>query len=204
MGRARRRLAEMGLLQQSLPPGTRLLDLGCGTGDSLLVLRRRYGANVELVGADFSEKAVLRAALRLGGRASVCRANAKSLPFRTGSFTHITAFGVLEHIIDAPAAITEIRRVAQPGGHIYITTSNLRSVLQIINAGRLYLGRYPYGFQRNWTVGELGVLLSPWASIEELRIVHADWDMPLVRTIDSALGQGGWGRYIYAHCVRYP
>jgi SAM-dependent methyltransferase len=117
----------------------------------------RY-ANTKLVGVDLSEKAVLRAASRLSGRASVCRAAAKSLPFRTGSFTHVTAFGILEHIIDAQAAIAEIMRVVQPGGHIYITTSNCRSLLQIINMGRQSLDQYPYGFQRNWTWNELSAL----------------------------------------------
>jgi ubiquinone/menaquinone biosynthesis C-methylase UbiE len=201
--RATRRLAEFGLLQASFPGGSRLIDLGCGSGDTLLLLGRTNKACTDLIGVDFSKEALSNAVSRLAETPTMlCRADAKYLPFETRSFTHLTAFGVLEHVTDVAAALAEMMRVVQPGGIIYITTSNCLSLLQIINAGRRITHRYPYGFQRNWTPDEIREVLSPWAAIEMLRIVHADWDMPFVRTVDAALRSAGWGRYIYIRCVR--
>lgn len=202
MRRAERRLSEIGLLRDSLPSGSRLIDLGCGSGENLEILRRNNSGGLELVGSDFSEKATVRAASRLHGLASVCRADVRMLPFHTASFTHATAFGVYEHIPDAEQAIAETMRVIKPGGRIYVTTSNRWSFLQIINAGRQSFDRYPYGFQRNWTLTEVKGLLDRWSIVEAIRIVHADWDMPVVKMFDSTLRHAGWGRYIYASCVR--
>ncbi|MBC8162284.1 MAG: hypothetical protein H7Z42_13825, partial [Roseiflexaceae bacterium] len=40
------------LTADSAPPATRLLDLACGAGDKLPLLRSAYGADAQIVGAD--------------------------------------------------------------------------------------------------------------------------------------------------------
>jgi SAM-dependent methyltransferase len=55
-----------------LPPGARVLDAGCGTGDALAALARAYPAAV-LEGVERSAPVALAARLRLRGRATVRR-----------------------------------------------------------------------------------------------------------------------------------
>ena len=65
-------------------PGTRVLDLCCGTGDMTFALNRRAGsASPQIFGADFSHAMLQRAAQK--GRGTVLRwieADALDLPFR--------------------------------------------------------------------------------------------------------------------------
>jgi ubiquinone/menaquinone biosynthesis C-methylase UbiE len=201
--RARRRLNILGLVREDLPLGSRLLDLGCGSGENLFLLNE-MNLPTQLVGVDFSASAVSTATHRLQGRASVCRADARALPFADSIFTHVTAFGILEHVVDAHEAVAELARVASSKAHVYITTSNRWSVLQGLNTVRSVLGRYRYGYQKNWTAEELAMLLEPHFTVEELRILQADWDMPIVKMIDMTVRARlrTQGRYVYARCMR--
>jgi len=86
--RAQRRLASFGLLDSSLPAGARLLDAGCGSGETLDVLSRAHGTDIEFVGTDFSKQAVSLSRARLAGRANVLQADVTDLPFPTSHFSH--------------------------------------------------------------------------------------------------------------------
>ena len=45
-----------------------------------------------------------------------------SLPFADGTFEHIRAVHVIEHLTDVMKAVAEMHRVAKPGGTLYIVT----------------------------------------------------------------------------------
>lgn len=202
--RAIRRLTSFELMGSSLPDNARLLDLGCGSGDSLVALSEVYGRDIELTGADFSSRAASLAAERLGDRAEIVRADATELPFRSGQFTHVLVFGVIEHIQDHVRALAEVHRVAQMGAKIYISTSNARSILQGINLIRRNTLGYPYGYQRNWGSHSLLPVLNRFFSLQSVEYEHADGDMPIVRSMDSALAAvfSRWGRYIHILCEK--
>ena len=57
--------------------GGRLLDLGCGNGNLLALLA---GSGFALTGVDLSEAMIDQARRRLGGRAALVVADARSLP----------------------------------------------------------------------------------------------------------------------------
>jgi SAM-dependent methyltransferase len=87
---------------------TRILDVGCGTGDFAALLTAP-----EVVCVDTSPAAV-EAALRKGLTAQV--ADAQRLPFPDGSFHVVVANWMLFHVPDRTRAIAEMARVLRRTG----------------------------------------------------------------------------------------
>jgi SAM-dependent methyltransferase len=83
------------------------LDLGCGDGRLISLLRQR---DMQIVGLD-SSPTMLSAAS--GPRA---RGDATLLPFRNGSFTSVAALYMLYHLPDPRRVIAEAYRVMRRGG----------------------------------------------------------------------------------------
>ena len=97
-----------------LPPGARrVLDLGCGPGNSTTHLRSAVGAGA--VGADISPR-MLRRARRRDGLLSLLCADGTRLPVRSGSLDAVTLHSVLYLLPDQRGALAEIARVLRPGG----------------------------------------------------------------------------------------
>ena len=97
-----------------LPEGARrVLDLGCGPGNSTVHLRDAAGAGV--IGAD-SAIAMLRRAHRRDPALRLLAADAGRLPVRTGSLDAVTFHSVLYLLPDRAAALREVVRVLRPGG----------------------------------------------------------------------------------------
>ncbi|MFZ1919275.1 MAG: bifunctional demethylmenaquinone methyltransferase/2-methoxy-6-polyprenyl-1,4-benzoquinol methylase UbiE [Terriglobales bacterium] len=109
-------------------PGTRILDLCCGTGDMAFALWRRAGAaDVKILGADFSHAMLQRAAEKgntatagkeTGPAASLrwVEADALRLPFPDGHFDLVTSAFGFRNLADYDAGLREIVRVLGPGG----------------------------------------------------------------------------------------
>lgn len=97
---------------KALPPGSVLVDAGCGNGKYLLV-------NKELasVGADFSSALVDICVRERGLQA--CVGDAVALPFRNACADVVLSVAVLHHISTEArrvALVSELLRVARPGG----------------------------------------------------------------------------------------
>jgi demethylmenaquinone methyltransferase/2-methoxy-6-polyprenyl-1,4-benzoquinol methylase len=99
-------------------PGSRALDLCCGTGDMTFALRRRAGSSgAQILGADFSHAMLQRAALK--GRGTTLRwieADALRLPFPDGHFNLVTSAFGFRNLADYDAGLRELARVLAPGG----------------------------------------------------------------------------------------
>lgn len=101
-----------------------LLDIGCGTGANLPLLRGQVGATGYVTGVDFSPLALRFAGEQLSNHAqnaelpavTLSQADALRLPFRDASFDVVTMLDVLEHLSDDKQALCEVRRVLRPGG----------------------------------------------------------------------------------------
>ena len=102
-----------------LAPGDRLLDVGCGLGESARVAASAFGLRVDAV--DASGSIVERASSRAGGtRVRWTVAALPDLPFEDASFDAVLAECVLS-TVDRPAALAEIARVLRPGGTVLLS-----------------------------------------------------------------------------------
>ena len=96
-----------------LPPGSRILDLACGTGD-LAALAQRGGCRV--VGSDLSSGMLSR---RREPFAAV-QADAAALPFSPGSVDGILCGYALRNFTDLEGCLAEAARILRAGGRLAI------------------------------------------------------------------------------------
>ena len=98
-------------------PGTRVLDVGAGTG-TLAAAALQCGAEVTAVDPD---PGMLEIAAVTAPGARLDRAGLPDLPFPDGSFDVALANFVVNHVPDPRAAVRELARVVRPGGRVVVT-----------------------------------------------------------------------------------
>jgi glycosyltransferase involved in cell wall biosynthesis len=102
-------------LLRHIPPGSRLLDAGCGEG-VLCYLAAQRGAHCtafDIGMANLTFAAEKLAALGFAERVSLLQADLEEIPFRDKSFDLVVASQVLEHIPDLDRGLAELRRVTR-------------------------------------------------------------------------------------------
>jgi demethylmenaquinone methyltransferase / 2-methoxy-6-polyprenyl-1,4-benzoquinol methylase len=103
-------------IDETVRADDRVLDACCGTGDLAIAAR---GRGAEVVGLDFSERMLERAA-RKEPQIEWVRGDVLALPFEGASFDAVTVgFGV-RNVEDLEAGVRELRRVLRPGGRLGI------------------------------------------------------------------------------------
>ena len=100
-----------------LPARPRILDIGCGTGDMLLLIAQE-APDAELVGLDFSPNMLEQAQERCKdlGTLALVQGDAQGLPFADESFDGVSIAFALRNTTDYGAVLAEARRVLKPGG----------------------------------------------------------------------------------------
>lgn len=105
------------------PPGSRVLEAGCGVGAQTVILAG-HSPGAEIVAVDRSSASVecARAAVAAAGltNVTVSRADIHHLPFGEGSFDHAFVCFVLEHLPRPVEALSAISAVIRPGGTITV------------------------------------------------------------------------------------
>ena len=110
-------------------PG-RLLDVGCATG---AFIAAAAAGGWDAWGLEYSAAAAARAAFAgLNVRAGTLAAGA----FEGETFDAITAWHVVEHLIDPVADLTHMRALAKPGASLVVETPNVRSIGALVKGDR--------------------------------------------------------------------
>ena len=120
---AMRDVAALLLAQLALPRDGRLLDIGCGSGQTMAWFRTLF-PGWQTFGLDIAFDG-LRAARTLG-ETQVLAASAMDLPVPTGSVDAVISLDVLQHLPlrgGDELALREIRRVLRPGGAVLLRTN---------------------------------------------------------------------------------
>jgi len=115
---------ELRYLTQLCIPGEKILDLGCGNGRLLELLK---DFNIDYIGIDDSEKLIEVAKQRYPDK-RFQKANALSLPFPNNYFDKIFSIAVFHHIPSEKFRLKflkEGKRVLKPKGLFILTVWNL-------------------------------------------------------------------------------
>ena len=99
-----------------------LLDVGCGGGLFLGMMRRR---GLRVVGLDFSREAAGIAWRRQ--QVPALAGDLQRAPLRAGSFAGVTMFHVMEHLYDPRAYLGAARELLAPDGRLVVQVPNAAS-----------------------------------------------------------------------------
>jgi SAM-dependent methyltransferase len=130
-------------VRAGIPPGSRVLDLGCGTGELARSLAR---AGLKTAGCDISGPMLQGAAARDPGRTvgwvqlDPCW---RQLPFAAAAFDAAVAASVLEYAADPLGVLRECARVLRPAGVVVCTVPDLRHPVRWLEWLAWAIGRTP-------------------------------------------------------------
>jgi len=134
--------------------GERLLDVGCGTGEHLLLFRRK---GCDVTGIDPSPDMLKLAGEKLGNRADFHLGYAEDLPFSDNEFDIVTLITSLEFTRDPDRAISEAIRVCR--GRVFLGVLNKYSCLGLQR--RMHGADHSsiYDHARFFHIGELSAMI---------------------------------------------
>lgn len=130
MGLWSRPLAREFVAAVGIDPGTRVLDVGCGTGALTTELARQVGAE-RVAAVDPSAPSVAACAAAAPG-ADVRVSGAETLPFGDGTFDAALCQLVVNFMSDAHTGVGEMRRVTRPGGTVAACTWDYRDGMTML------------------------------------------------------------------------
>jgi SAM-dependent methyltransferase len=110
---------EQAIAELAPPPGGVVLDAACGTGRALPPLRTAVGSAGTVIGADLTPEMLTEAAGRDRDQvAQLILADVTRLPFAAQSLDAVFAAGLLPHLDDPVAGLSELARVCRPNARL--------------------------------------------------------------------------------------
>ncbi|MFS0781380.1 demethylmenaquinone methyltransferase [Bacillus sp. 1P06AnD] len=101
-------------------PGSKALDVCCGTADWTIALSNAVGEEGHVTGLDFSENMLSVGQEKVKElnlhNVKLIHGNAMSLPFEDNSFDYVTIGFGLRNVPDYQTVLNEMNRVLKPGG----------------------------------------------------------------------------------------
>jgi 2-polyprenyl-3-methyl-5-hydroxy-6-metoxy-1,4-benzoquinol methylase len=187
----RQRLEAKRLLKacKGLPDGARILDVGCGDGFHLNLLKKFGNPTWQLEGIDMSDRAV-EVGMRSG--LSIHQGTVQSLPLPQGRYDLALMIATIEHVDHPLEVLQAVGQLLKPGGRVVIVTDNTDTLDFKWFQGRHWGG---YHFPRHWhlfrpktmrqlahnaqlDVIDLKTIVSPVNWVYSIRNMLQDWGAP--------------------------
>jgi ubiquinone/menaquinone biosynthesis C-methylase UbiE len=193
-------------------PGERVLDAGCGDGSILFALKNHF--DISIVGADFSEEALVNAgknSVRKGYALESHKADTRNLPFENISFDKIFSLGVVEHLQNPESAVNELARCLKPGGVLVLMTPNKFSFGRIDRLIKTFFKIWEFGHQDEFSPKELsemvlnsGLQVFKTDVVRRKRFKNDSTAFKLIFIFDSIIGAfvPEWGFYSYVYATK--
>lgn len=105
---------------RQLPEDAAVLEIGCGNGAWLRLLRERH-PKLKAFGLDVSSEAV---AISTGHGIQPTLGDARNMPYPDDTFDLVFSFGTIEYFPETERAVWEHIRVMKPGGFVWIEIPN--------------------------------------------------------------------------------
>ncbi|MEH7331382.1 demethylmenaquinone methyltransferase [Neobacillus drentensis] len=106
--------------KMNVQPGSKALDVCCGTADWTIALAEAVGPSGEVTGLDFSQNMLnvgIEKVKQLKlNQVKLIHGNAMELPFEDDSFDYVTIGFGLRNVPDYLQVLKEMHRVVKPGG----------------------------------------------------------------------------------------
>jgi SAM-dependent methyltransferase len=132
-------------------PGSRIIEVGCGTGQTLELFSGGYNTT----GIDISANALKHAHGRCD---NPTQADMFYLPFKDESFDLVYNSGVIEHFPDPQNtnAVREMARVTKKGGSIVIIVPNSGCIwYRVWKYLSSILNRFEFGYEEDYSIARL-------------------------------------------------
>jgi len=203
--------AELKLLIASLDagPGTRVLDVGCGTGEALGWFQELTGATGLVAGIDLSSAHVRAARANAPDTTVIAQADMLKPPFAPATFDLIWCVNTLNHLRDRLAGLKTLAGLLRPGGRLALGQSGFLPEMFFAWDARLervvreadrayYLNRYGLDERDTAAVRSLvGLVTSAGLNQVRSRTVVIERLAPLTRFDEDYLFEtifrGTWG-----------
>jgi len=120
----------------------KVLDVGCGPGNLLVVLsadnpQLLVGVDVDASFLMFGRSKIQKTIEPHSTVPTLIRASLPTLPFADETFDLVTCFLVMPHVPDDKVALTELARILKPGGTLAVSGHGLGFPLRYLKRFRL-------------------------------------------------------------------
>lgn len=155
--------------------GSRVLDVGCGTGNYARALQEATGCAIS--GIEPSDQMRLRAGSAATWSELVAGA-AEVLPFPDGSFDLVYSTDVIHHVGDRAAYFAEAHRVLAPGGRIATVTDSREDIARRRPLSNYFPQTVAVEEQRYPAIGALRDEMAA-AGLSGIHETHVELEYPL-------------------------
>jgi ubiquinone/menaquinone biosynthesis C-methylase UbiE len=119
----------------NIKPGSKMLDVGTGTGVFIPFLLSKIGNSGQILALDVAEEMLRRARAKgFNGMVAYLNADVVNIPLPDKTFDSVVCYSSFPHFQDKAKALGEINRVTRSGGNLFICHTSSRDAVNEIHS----------------------------------------------------------------------